>query len=224
MRLRLKTLTPPLTLAFFSFYFLLTFSYLSSTPSSLLSKTSIRPQNLVLIPVIKTNRRRQRRLEENLCGLSYPEKGGVEIVFSADQTSAALITLTRLIACGYSGANLSVILESQNENELQPQEADKRHSYSSQASRRIKIAKARNALLQNSLKNYHKTGMRYDKVSMQILFCACECVFNFFVSFIRRTTPYLHSQLRACSRIISTVSTVGYRSVSGHSLNARGVL
>ncbi|GMI15727.1 hypothetical protein TrVE_jg3372 [Triparma verrucosa] len=82
-------------------------------------------------------------------------KSGVEITFSADLTSAALISLPALVECGYTENNLSVILEKSDEDELQPKEAEMRHAYGSQAARRAKIAQARNNLLRSSLRARH---------------------------------------------------------------------
>ena len=149
MRLRLKSFVAFSFLSVLCIYCLLTVNFIFP------NATSVPPSTLILIPVINTNPRRQRRLQQNICSLVYPAKSGVEIAFSADLTSAALISLPALIKCGYTENNLSVILEKSDEDELQPKEAEMRHAYGSQAARRAKIAQARNNLLRSSLRARH---------------------------------------------------------------------
>ena len=153
MRLRLKSFIAFSFLSVLCLYCLLTVNFIF--PNESLFPSSVPPSTLILIPVINTNPRRQRRLQQNICDLVYPAKSGVEITFSADLTSAALISLPALVECGYTENNLSVILEKSDEDELQPKEAEMRHAYGSQAARRAKIAQARNNLLRSSLRARH---------------------------------------------------------------------
>ena len=107
--------------------------------------TARRPY-LILVPVVNTNPRRQRRLLKNLCGLEYPPREDVTVSFLADAASMSILERKGLEECGYM---VETHLEAAGAR--QAKDAAERHSLSVQMERRRMIAESRNTLLDSSL-------------------------------------------------------------------------
>jgi len=107
-----------------------------------------------MIPVIKSNPRRQNRLVRNLCALSWPPKTLFGISFLVDNTSRPLVesTLPILRDCGIVKYTL---YNDPPQKYVQPLGAIERHALESQVTRRAAIASARNYLLHKALRNRH---------------------------------------------------------------------
>mmetsp|Transcript_15703 Transcript_15703/g.31244 ORF Transcript_15703/g.31244 Transcript_15703/m.31244 type:complete len:303 (+) Transcript_15703:98-1006(+) len=118
--------------------------------------TARRPY-LILVPVVNTNPRRQRRLLKNLCGLEYPPREDVTVSFLADAASMSILERKGLEECGYM---VETHLEAAGAR--QAKDAAERHSLSVQMERRRMIAESRNTLLDSSLREWHEFAIWID--------------------------------------------------------------
>ena len=114
-----------------------------------------------MIPVIKTNPRRQKRLVRNLCNLNWPPKALMGVYYLVDEKSRLLVeeTKTVLEQCGVTQIKL---YNDPPQEYSQPIDAAGRHSMEAQLTRRIAIAKARNFLLHKALLPRHTSVVWID--------------------------------------------------------------
>ena len=114
-----------------------------------------------MIPVIKSNPRRQRRLVNNICALTWPPKLLISVNYLVDKRSLPLVEETRdtLFECGVTRV---VIFEDPPQKYVQPSDAHARHELYAQFERRASIAAARNFLLHNSLRQRHTSVVWID--------------------------------------------------------------
>jgi len=125
---------------------------------------------LVTIPIKATNERRNKRMISNLCRLSFPLHEEIDISFLVDKESDALLRplIPLMISCDYLASKIKIELdpfEVENKKsfvEMEDNSAFRRHDLSIQLQRRVMIAKARNYLLDTSLKKYHTHVLHID--------------------------------------------------------------
>ena len=171
-KLRINKRNNNLRLAVFSFL-IIAFSYLSL--SSILSITTLsstpnKPPYLFLIPVKNTHTSRQSRLAKNICSLSYPPKESISVRFLTDELSFNIVSssFSSFLDCGIN--DLSIVKDftfvrglSSTFSSSQPispplsTEENARHKINNQYLRRQKLSEARNYLVYQTLRPWHKS-------------------------------------------------------------------
>ena len=95
----------------------------------------IRPKLLVIVPMKDSNERRTGRLIDNLCKLSYPAHGDIDVSFLADPTSEVFLRKF-MRKCVFNSVSIldDPFITNSDENNDRP--AISRHDLNVQLSRR----------------------------------------------------------------------------------------
>jgi hypothetical protein len=114
-----------------------------------------------MIPIVRSNARRQQRLVANICSLSWPPLSLVGVVLLVDAASRSLVeaTVPSLEGCGVGRVALH---DDPPQKYVQPVGAVERHSLDAQFERRAAIAEARNYLLRLALMPRHTSVVWVD--------------------------------------------------------------